>query len=169
MDSHLSIDDVAKRTGLTAYTLRYYERIGLLSRVGRASGGQRRYAAADLAWIEFLLRLRTTRMPIGKMQTFAALRSEGDATVPARREMLQEHLAEVLAEIEAMRQAAEALREKIVHYQGVEHSAAMAAGKPEQKHLHTKNGKDGTVAPAEPTGADAMFFMAQPTPPQWPP
>jgi len=120
MDSHLSIDDVAKRTGLTAYTLRYYERIGLISRVGRASGGQRRYAARDLAWIEFLLRLRTTRMPIEKMKAFAALRSEGDPTVPARRQMLEEHLAEVLAEIDAMRLSAEALKEKIAHYRGVE-------------------------------------------------
>lgn len=127
MDSHLSIDDVAKRTGLTAYTLRYYERIGLLSRVGRASGGQRRYAASDLAWIEFLLRLRTTRMPIGKMQTFATWRSEGDTTVPARRQMLEEHLADVLAEIEAMRQAAEALKAKIDHYRTVEQALPSAS------------------------------------------
>ena len=76
MEPHLSIDEVARRTGLTAHTLRYYERIGLIAPVGRAPGGQRRYAASDMAWIEFLLRLRTTRMPIGKMQAFAALRPD---------------------------------------------------------------------------------------------
>lgn len=48
------------------------------------TGGQRRYAASDMAWIEFLLRLRTTRMPIGMMQTFATLRGAGDTTVPER-------------------------------------------------------------------------------------
>ena len=85
MTPHLTIDDVTQRTGLTAHTLRYYERIGLIAPVGRAAGGQRRYAAADMEWIEFLLRLRTTRMPIGMMQSFAALRAAGDATVPARR------------------------------------------------------------------------------------
>src|SRR6218665_1732318 len=63
MASHLSIDDVAKRTGLTAHTLRYYERIGLIAPVARAAGGQRRYAASDMAWVEFLLRLRTQPMP----------------------------------------------------------------------------------------------------------
>lgn len=122
MESHLSIDEAARRTGLTAYTLRYYERIGLLAPVGRATGGQRRYAAADMAWIEFLLRLRTTRMPIGKMQAFARLRGAGDATVPERRQMLEEHLTDVLAEIEAMRQAAGALQAKIAYYQAFEQS-----------------------------------------------
>ena len=110
MESHLSIDEVAKRTGLTAHTLRYYERIGLIAPVARATGGQRRYAASDMAWIEFLLRLRTTNMPINKMQTFARLRGAGDPTVPERRQMLEAHLAEVLSEIEAMRQSAQALQ-----------------------------------------------------------
>jgi DNA-binding transcriptional MerR regulator len=124
MDSHLSINDVAKRTGLTAYTLRYYERIGLITSIGRAPGGQRRYAASDIAWIEFLLRLRTTNMPIGKMQTFAQLRGAGDSTVQDRRQMLEEHLTTVLSEIEAMSQAAQALQEKIEHYRSLEQSLA---------------------------------------------
>lgn len=124
MDSHLSIDEVAKRTGLTAHTLRYYERIGLIAPVARATGGQRRYAASDLAWIEFLLRLRTTHMPIGKMQTFAQLRGAGDATVPQRRQMLEEHLQEVLAEIEAMRQTASTLQAKVEYYRSLEQSLA---------------------------------------------
>ena len=126
MESHLSIDEAARRTGLTAYTLRYYERIGLLAPVGRATGGQRRYAAADMAWIEFLLRLRTTRMPIGKMQAFARLRGAGDSTVPERRQMLEDHLTDVLAEIEAMRQAAEALQAKIAYYHAFERAPATA-------------------------------------------
>ena len=49
MESHLSIDEVAQRSGLTAHTLRYYERIGLIAPIHRASGGQRRYAASDMA------------------------------------------------------------------------------------------------------------------------
>lgn len=124
MEFHLSIEEVAKRTGLTAYTLRYYERIGLIAPVGRAAGGQRRYAASDMAWIEFLLRLRTTHMPIGKMQAFAKLRGAGDSTVPNRRQMLEEHLTDVLAEIEAMRQSAAALQAKIEYYRSFEQSLA---------------------------------------------
>ncbi|GHU23953.1 MerR family transcriptional regulator [Betaproteobacteria bacterium] len=124
MESHLSIDEVAKRTGLTAHTLRYYERIGLIAPVARAAGGQRRYAASDMAWIEFLLRLRTTHMPIGKMQTFAKLRGTGDSTVSERRQMLEAHLTDVLANIEAMRQSAESLRVKIAYYRAFEQSLA---------------------------------------------
>lgn len=127
MQSHLSIDETAKRTGLTAYTLRYYEQIGLIAPIGRATGGRRRYAAADMAWIEFLLRLRTTRMPIATMQVFAKLRSAGDSTVPDRRQMLEQHLAQVLAEIEAMRQSAQALQAKIAYYRTFEESLAPAA------------------------------------------
>ena len=120
MASHLSIDEVATRTGLTAHTLRYYERIGLIAPVGRAEGGQRRYAAADLAWIDFLLRLRTTRMPISRMRAFATLRAAGDNTVPDRRRMLETHLQDVLAEMDAMGLSVQALEDKIGYYRAVE-------------------------------------------------
>lgn len=122
MDSNLTIDEVAKRTGLTAHTLRYYERIGLIAPVSRAPGGQRRYSASDMAWISFLLRLRTTQMPIGKMLAFAKLRAVGDSTVSERRRLLEDHLAEVLAQIEAMKKSADALQAKVEHYQALEHS-----------------------------------------------
>ncbi|EPM4908860.1 MerR family transcriptional regulator [Klebsiella oxytoca] len=124
MESHLTINEVARRTGLTAYTLRYYERIGLIASIHRAPGGQRRYAASDMAWIEFLLRLRTTNMPIGKMITFAKLRGAGDQTVLERRQMLEQHLKEVVAEIEAMHHSAEALQAKIEYYRSLEQSLA---------------------------------------------
>lgn len=120
MDGLLSITEVAQRTGLSTHTLRYYERAGLIAPVGRAPGGQRRYAAADLDWIGFLLRLRETRMPIGQMQVFARLRSQGDSTVPARRALLAQHLAEVQASIQVMQQAAQVLKTKVEHYQHLE-------------------------------------------------
>jgi len=147
MESHLTIDEVVKRTGLTAHTLRYYERIGLIAPISRAPGGQRRYMASDMAWIEFLLRLRTTHMPIGKMQAFATLRGAGDATVRDRRQMLEEHLITVLSEIEAMRQSAQALHEKIAHYRSLEQSLVPDSisdeGHPNEhrKSLRTRTGQ----------------------------
>lgn len=147
MESYLTIDEVARRTGLTAYTLRYYERIGLIASIARSTGGQRRYAASDMAWIEFLLRLRTTNMPIGKMQTFARLRGVGDSTVPDRRQMLEEHLTDVLSEIEALRQSAEALQAKIDYYRSLEHPSAPDSlsdeghGNEERKPLRTRSRK----------------------------
>jgi DNA-binding transcriptional MerR regulator len=120
MSTSLSIDQVARHTGLSAHTLRYYERIGLIAGIPRAPGGQRRYAAADMAWIEFLLRLRATRMSIGQMQTCARLRAAGEQTVAERRRLLEAHLSEVEAEIAAMRQSAAVLAAKIEHYRQAE-------------------------------------------------
>lgn len=131
MESNLTINDVAKRTGLSAHTLRYYERIGLIAPIGRATGGQRRYAASDLAWIDFLLRLRSTGMSIGQMQGFSALRSAGDATVPTRRQLLEDHLDGVLATIEAMQHNADVLQTKIEHYRSLE--AAHASASPSEE------------------------------------
>ncbi|MCK6372730.1 MerR family transcriptional regulator [Zoogloea sp.] len=135
MASLLTITEVAERTGLTAHTLRYYERAGLIVPVARAPGGQRRYSASDLDWIGFLLRLRETRMPIGQMQAFAQLRSEGEGTAPARREMLEQHLAQVLASIDAMQQAAQALHAKIEHYRDLE-TPLRYAPEPRKENSH---------------------------------
>ena len=112
----LSIHEVAERTGLTPHTLRYYERAGLISPVGRAVGGQRRYAEADIAWVDFLVRLRETRMPIARMKEFAELRRAGDATYSKRRLMLEAHLAELQQTMADMQKAADAISEKIALY-----------------------------------------------------
>ncbi|MFJ9965714.1 MerR family transcriptional regulator [Streptomyces avermitilis] len=113
----LTIAQAVERTGLSHDTLRYYEKAGLIERVGRTTGNQRRYEAADLAWLEFLLRLRETGMSIADMQRFALLRSRGDATVPDRLAMLREHRAELAERIRALRRNAAALDDKIDHYE----------------------------------------------------
>ncbi|WP_043681851.1 MerR family transcriptional regulator [Streptomyces xylophagus] len=113
----LTIAQVAERTGLSHDTLRYYEKAGLIERVGRSTGNQRRYQAADLAWLEFLLRLRGTGMSIADMQRFAALRAAGNVTVADRLAMLREHRAELAERIRALRRNASVLDDKIDHYQ----------------------------------------------------
>lgn len=113
----LTIAQVAERTGLSHDTLRYYEKAGLIERVGRTTGNQRRYEAADLAWLEFLLRLRETGMPIAEMQRYARLRARGDTTVPDRLTMLREHRADLEDRIRALRRNAAALDDKIDHYE----------------------------------------------------
>ncbi|MFI5686267.1 MerR family transcriptional regulator [Streptomyces sp. NPDC051636] len=116
-ETSLTIAQVAERTGLSHDTLRYYEKAGLIERVGRTTGNQRRYDAADLAWLEFLLRLRETGMPIADMQRFAQLRSRGDETVADRLAVLREHRAELGERIRALRRSAAALDDKIDHYE----------------------------------------------------
>lgn len=117
----LTIAQVVERTGLTHDTLRYYEKAGLIERVGRTSGNQRRYGTADLAWLRFLLRLRETGMSIADMQRFAQLRAQGDATVADRLAMLGEHRAELADRIHTLRRNADALDDKIDHYQRLLH------------------------------------------------
>ena len=107
MESSLSINEVSRRVGLTAYTLRYYERIGLIAPIGRDAGGQRRFARADMDWLEFLVRLRATGMPIRSMQSFAALRAKGDATAGERRAMLETHLRAVAAQMQVLQESAQ--------------------------------------------------------------
>jgi DNA-binding transcriptional MerR regulator len=93
-----SIGEFARATGMSAHTLRYYEREGLLT-AKRGGGGQRYYLDADMRWVEFIKRLKETGMPIKEIKRYAALRLEGDATIKARMEMLREHREFIVAEM----------------------------------------------------------------------
>lgn len=111
-----SIAETAELTGLTAHTLRYYERIGLLDPVDRGPDGRRRFRDADLAWLGFLTRLRVTGMPIRDMKKFAELRRGGDVTTPARLELLSRHRDTVRSRIADLSDSLDALDTKIDHY-----------------------------------------------------
>ncbi|WP_329541058.1 MerR family transcriptional regulator [Streptomyces sp. NBC_01358] len=113
----LTIAEVSEQTGLSHDTLRYYEKAGLIERVGRNSGNQRRYATADLAWLAFLLRLRETGMSIADMQHFAQLRGAGDATITDRLTMLRTHRGALADHMRSLRRNAKALDNKIKHYE----------------------------------------------------
>ncbi len=91
MEKEFTIQEVAHVTGLSGYTLPYYERIGLLDPIDRANSGHRRYGAADLEWIQFLIYLRATGMSIRQMHQCAELKRGGDATRRERLVFLEEH------------------------------------------------------------------------------
>lgn len=132
----LTIAQVSERTGLSHDTLRYYEKAGLIERVGRSTGNQRRYQAADLAWLEFLLRLRETGMSIADMQRFAALRAAGNVSVAARLAMLRAHRAELADRIRTLRRNAAVLDHKIDHYE------QLLLDEHEHQHEHEQPGSD---------------------------
>ena len=116
-EKSLTITQVSEITRLSADTLRYYEKAGLIARVGRTTGNQRRYASADLAWLAFLLRLRETGMSIDDMKRYALLRAAGDATVSDRIAILRDHSNGLAEQIRALQQNAVALDDKIDHYE----------------------------------------------------
>lgn len=113
MAEHLTIRQVAEQTGMSLHTLRYYERIGLIEGVKRADNNHRRYAQADIVWLEFLKRLRATGMPIADMKAFAALRRQGAVSLPQRRQMLERHHDTVATQIAALQENLEAIQSKI--------------------------------------------------------
>lgn len=112
----MKIGDVAARTGLTAYTIRYYERIGLLPLAVRDDSGQRVYDASIIAWIEFLGRLKTTGMPIREMLRYASLRAEGAKTEQARAQLLTEHREVVRSRVAELHACLLVLDAKIAGY-----------------------------------------------------
>ncbi|MDQ4051391.1 MAG: MerR family transcriptional regulator [Actinomycetota bacterium] len=90
----------AELTGLTADTLRYYERDGLmLTSVGRSATGHRRYQESDLRWIELINCLRGTGMPIRDVRRYAALVRAGAGTESERLELLRAHREQVLEQL----------------------------------------------------------------------
>lgn len=120
MDEELSVQQVAERVGLSAHTLRYYERAGLMAPIGRAPNGHRRYTEGDLEWIVLLLRLRSTGMPIAKMRRFASLVRQGEATVPERRALLEAHERALHDQLEEIEKTLTVLAEKLAHYRASE-------------------------------------------------
>ncbi|CAK8586046.1 MerR family transcriptional regulator [Priestia megaterium] len=120
MENLFSIQQVASMTGLSTHTLRYYEKIGLIKNVQRAQTGYRQYTDVDLAWVQFLIRLRVTGMPMLKMKQFSDLRQKGDSTITARKELLEEHYKDVLGKIEELELNSQRIEEKIAHYKKLE-------------------------------------------------
>ncbi|SEH02525.1 DNA-binding transcriptional regulator, MerR family [Nonomuraea solani] len=112
----MTIQEAARRSGLSAHTLRYYERIGLIHSVGRDGSGHRDYAEEDLQWLEFLLKLRTTGMPIADMCRYAELRRMGDHTATERMHMLELHRERVRSRIAELTQDLKVLDYKIDNY-----------------------------------------------------
>jgi DNA-binding transcriptional MerR regulator len=115
----LSIAEAAARTGLTAHTLRYYERDGLmLTSVDRAVSGHRRYSDRDLTWIEMISRLRSTGMPIRDVRRYAALVRAGAGNEAERLELLKAHRERVEAQLAQVTAHLRAIDHKIGIYEG---------------------------------------------------
>ena len=115
----LSIAEAAEKTGLTAHTLRYYERDGLLLHtVERAPSGHRRYTDDDLRWIEMVTRLRSTGMPIRDVRRYAALVRAGAGNEAERLDLLKAHRERVERQLSEVTGHLRAIDHKIGIYEG---------------------------------------------------
>lgn len=103
---YLTIHDVAKRTGLTTYTLRYYAKEGLFDFVKRSSNkiGTRLFKESDLTFIYLIKCLKNAGLSIKEIKTFVDWTIAGDSTISERRAMFQERrdaLQKQMAELQA--------------------------------------------------------------------
>ena len=115
-----TIAEIARRTGLTTHTLRYYEQEGLmLDWVERADSTHRRYSAGAVAWINFLTKLRATGMSIRRMREYAQLVGEGEGNELERLALLDEHRANVRAQLTSLQGTLAELEAKIALYRAV--------------------------------------------------
>jgi DNA-binding transcriptional MerR regulator len=111
-----TISEVAAVTGLTAHTLRWYERIGLMPHVDRSHTGQRRFTNRDLDWLTFVGLLRLTGMPVADMVRYAELVRLGDDTYDDRRALLEGTRTDVLRRIAELQDTLAVLDHKIDMY-----------------------------------------------------
>jgi len=121
----LTIAEAAQVTGLTADTLRYYERDGLMLRaVPRASSGHRLYAEGDITWIRLITKLRSTGMPIRDVRRYADLVRAGDGNEQERLDLLRAHRQVVLARLAEVQDHLGAIDYKIGLYEARVNPAA---------------------------------------------
>jgi len=113
---HLSIGEMSRLCGVSTHTLRFYEAEGILLPAARAPNGHRRYRRDDVLWLEFVLRLKLTGMPLADIRTYADLRQQGDSTLQERMRMLKAHRCRLAEQIEALTTSARALDDKIDIY-----------------------------------------------------
>jgi DNA-binding transcriptional MerR regulator len=115
----VSIAEAARRTGVSAHTLRYYERAGLVvTRVDRTASGRRRYHKLDLDWIVICTKLRATGMPIKGIRRYAQLVSAGYGNEKERLALLEAHRADVTAKLAEVQEHLKLIDHKIDVYRG---------------------------------------------------
>lgn len=115
--NYYGIKEAAARTGLTAYTLRYYDKMGLLPFVERSEAGLRKFKEEDFEWIELINSLKDTGMKLEDIRIFIEWSMEGDDTLLQRLNMFRDRKKAVCGQIEKLQQTLEFLEHKIHHYE----------------------------------------------------
>jgi DNA-binding transcriptional MerR regulator len=122
-DVDLLIGDVARLSGVSIDTLRYYDRAGLLGAVHRDGGGRRVFDRDTLGLLDVVLRLRRTGMPVEEVGRFVELAQSGDAERAGRLELLRAHHRRVLAQLDQLQGDLTVIEWKIAVYQAGEDGA----------------------------------------------
>lgn len=108
--------EVRNLTGLSDHTLRYYEKDGILPDIKRQENGHRLYEKHDLDWLDFVICLRATGMPLSTIRKYRELMEEGDSTAEERRILLVEQKETLLKEISTLQASLKRINFKIDFY-----------------------------------------------------
>ncbi|WP_304331931.1 MerR family transcriptional regulator [Brachyspira innocens] len=112
----MTIAEVSKKTELSADTLRYYERIGIIPEVERSESGIRNYTDYDLGWIEFSKCMRNSGMSIESIIEYIKLYNKGDATLEARKQLLVSQRDAMQEKLNELQATLDKLNKKIENY-----------------------------------------------------
>lgn len=112
----MRIAEISKKYGLSADTLRYYERIGLLSGIARSASGIRDYSESDCRRIEFVKCMRACGIPIEALVEYMNLLDQGDKTIPQRKALLEKQRNLMKARIKTLQDGLDQLNHKIENY-----------------------------------------------------
>jgi DNA-binding transcriptional MerR regulator len=112
----MKISEVSEKYDLSADTLRYYERVGLIPPVNRTDSGIRDYNELDLRRVEFVKCMRSAGLPVDVLIEYVGLVQQGDQTADARRGILIEQRERLLDKIEELQKVLGILDHKIEVY-----------------------------------------------------
>lgn len=116
-DNKMTITEVSKKYDITADTLRYYERVGMIPPVTRTVSGIRDYQEKDLNWVELAKCMRSAGLPVEAMIEYVKLFQDGDSTIPARLQLLIEQREALLQQRKQIEETLERLNYKISRYE----------------------------------------------------
>jgi DNA-binding transcriptional MerR regulator len=115
----MRISKVSGRYGISADTLRYYERIGLIPPVNRNKNGVRDYTEIDLKRVEFVKCMRSAGLPIEALIKYYSLVQQGDQTIEARKKILKEQREQLVAKMEDIQKTLDLLDHKLEVYENI--------------------------------------------------
>jgi DNA-binding transcriptional MerR regulator len=114
-----SIKEAAEFMGVTAHTLRYYEKEGILPYIQRDDYGNRVFHENNIEWMGFIKCLRETGMSIKELKHFADLNLSGEHTIPLRKEILYKHRLLMEKKLEETQKYLERINGKITYYESL--------------------------------------------------
>ena len=122
----------AEKIGISAYTLRFYDKEGLLPNVGRDEHGNRRFTDNDLQWLSLLQCLKNTGMSLKDIKRFAECTTIGDDTIDERLALFESKTENVKQQIAELQRYLGLLEYKLAFYQKAKELGSVeAVGLPE--------------------------------------